>query len=80
MQKWRLSNRNHNDNSNQNGIYPPPTSKTPSTHTSYTTSTLANNGMKAIKIENGVSVTSERDEEEEVQRKMKKNRLNCNAK
>jgi len=69
MKKWRLSNRNHKDNNIHNEIYPPPASMTPSTHTTSTTSTLVNNGMKAIENKNGVSVTGERDD---LQRKRKK--------
>ncbi|QCD94339.1 hypothetical protein DEO72_LG5g2422 [Vigna unguiculata] len=69
MKKWRLSNRNHNDTGIQNEIYPPPASATPSTHTTSTTSTFTNNGMKAIENENGVSLTGERDD---LQQKRKK--------
>jgi len=69
VKKWRLSNRNHNDNNIQNEIYPPPASATSSTHTTSTTSTFANNGMKAIENKNGVSLTRERDD---LQRKRNK--------
>jgi len=62
VKKRCLSNRNHNVNNIQYGIYPPPASATPSTHTTSTTSTLANNGIKAIENKNGVSVTGERDD------------------
>jgi len=55
VQKWQLSNKNHKENKIENQIYPPPTSATPSTNTSSTRYTVAKNGMKAIKPQNGVS-------------------------
>jgi len=55
VQKWQLSNRNEKENKIENEIHPPPTSATLSTYTSSTNYIVANNGMKGMKRQNGVS-------------------------